>query len=346
MKALQNEFSWSFSRHSTFQECRKKYWYQYYGSWNGWPLHKRDSRKEVDPLASYLYQMKQIQSFPMYVGTVVHESIEAALKKVKESRKKLDLSSLLDDGLRRLRGGLQDSEKEAWRQHPKKHANLFEHYYGNLGFPVFTPSLQEGEEKVRRCLTHWFQSPIVQNLILHPKTQWTSVEKLQWFFLGGIYKVFIVMDFCASWPLPNGEKLMLIFDWKTGKETEKTFDQLLSYALYAQEAWQIPLDRMILTPFYLDSNMYEKIGYDQETTLSAEKIQTVKDFITASCQEMLSLVSTPQPEKSNVVRVTDCVYTEHRKKCDRCPFAELCQEVEYQNLDEVELKEAVESLSL
>ena len=61
---------------------------------------------------------------------------------------------------------------------------------------------------------------------------------------------------------------------------------------------------------------------------------------------MLDLVHTANPEKSNMVRVTDCAYTEHRKKCNRCPFAELCQEVEYQNLDEVELKEAACCLEL
>ena len=36
MADLANEFSWSRSRDSTFQDCRRKYFYHYYGSWGGW----------------------------------------------------------------------------------------------------------------------------------------------------------------------------------------------------------------------------------------------------------------------------------------------------------------------
>ena len=36
MADLQNEFSWSKSRHEKFDECRRAYFYTYYGSWGGW----------------------------------------------------------------------------------------------------------------------------------------------------------------------------------------------------------------------------------------------------------------------------------------------------------------------
>jgi len=35
MGAIVNEFSWSRSRDNTFQDCRRKYFYHYYGSWVG-----------------------------------------------------------------------------------------------------------------------------------------------------------------------------------------------------------------------------------------------------------------------------------------------------------------------
>ena len=36
MADLANEFSWSRSRDATFHECRRRYFYQYYGAWGGW----------------------------------------------------------------------------------------------------------------------------------------------------------------------------------------------------------------------------------------------------------------------------------------------------------------------
>ncbi|HEY6105359.1 MAG TPA: PD-(D/E)XK nuclease family protein, partial [Anaeromyxobacteraceae bacterium] len=36
MPELANEFSWSKSRHDKFQDCRRAYFYAYYGSWGGW----------------------------------------------------------------------------------------------------------------------------------------------------------------------------------------------------------------------------------------------------------------------------------------------------------------------
>ena len=36
MAELANEFSWSRSRDATFHDCRRRYFYQYYGAWGGW----------------------------------------------------------------------------------------------------------------------------------------------------------------------------------------------------------------------------------------------------------------------------------------------------------------------
>ena len=44
MGDLANEFSWSRSRDATFQDCKRKYFYHYYGSWGGW---EADAAAEV-----------------------------------------------------------------------------------------------------------------------------------------------------------------------------------------------------------------------------------------------------------------------------------------------------------
>jgi hypothetical protein len=36
VRKLENEFSWSKSRHEKFASCPRAYWFHYYGSWGGW----------------------------------------------------------------------------------------------------------------------------------------------------------------------------------------------------------------------------------------------------------------------------------------------------------------------
>ena len=51
---LTNDFSWSRSRDNVFQECRRRYYLHYYGSWGGW-------QAEGDPRARLLYVLKRLQ---------------------------------------------------------------------------------------------------------------------------------------------------------------------------------------------------------------------------------------------------------------------------------------------
>jgi len=72
MADLVNEFSWSRSRDATFQDCRRKYYLHYYGSWGGWDA-------AVAPDVRRLYILKQLASRQMWAGRIVHDAIEMAL---------------------------------------------------------------------------------------------------------------------------------------------------------------------------------------------------------------------------------------------------------------------------
>ena len=72
MRPLENNFSWSFSRHRTFHDCPRKYWFHYYGSWEGW---SDDAPAE----AQELYRLKNITGLHLLAGDVVHRAIEAWL---------------------------------------------------------------------------------------------------------------------------------------------------------------------------------------------------------------------------------------------------------------------------
>ncbi len=343
---LANEFSWSFSRHSTFTECQKKYWYTYYGSWEGWPKTPFDSRESIDPLASHLYALKQIQHLPMFIGSVVHETIEHFLKARQFSlqRERPTFEELISFADAKFHKGLEDTKNEAWRKAPKKHANLFEYYFGKqekkggADFDPFTAEVkQESERKIAQCLANWQNSPIAK-MAFDTRASWLSIEELSHFMLAGRYKILVVIDFAMKWQQSQTQEALVLFDWKTGAESEKTEEQLYSYAIFANRTLQMPYERIILSPFYLFTNKYTKIGYQQEVTLDLERVKEVEQNILTSCEAMSAKIPTltplatdPQPDP----RLFS--YTENRAMCPRCPFKNVCTKADYQDRSKEEL---------
>ncbi|MBS0656279.1 MAG: PD-(D/E)XK nuclease family protein [Verrucomicrobia bacterium] len=323
---LINEFSWSFSRANTFTECQKKYWYTYYGSWEGWPKTPRDERPSIDPLAAKLYMLKQIQHLPMFIGSCVHTTIEEFLKKSRHTKKAISPELLIEAGEKLFDKGLVDSKKGVWKAAPKKHANLFEHYYGSTD--ISEEAITAAKAKITTSLSNWVSSPIVQQLAFSPNSEWLSIEELNSFQLQGRFKIIVVIDFALKWK----SGVACLFDWKTGGESDKTLTQLYCYALFANRTWGIPLDRIVISPFYLFQNSYSKIGFQQEEPLSVEKLEQVEAEMLKSCEEMAVLHSTdPCPDPRLFA------YTKDRGKCERCPFKEVCIGAEYQDLSRQEL---------
>jgi len=69
---LTNDFSWSRSRDNVFSECKRRYFYHYYGAWGGWEAGATEEVRR-------LYVLKQLASRQMWAGRVVHDAIEMAL---------------------------------------------------------------------------------------------------------------------------------------------------------------------------------------------------------------------------------------------------------------------------
>lgn len=313
---LLNEFSWSFSRASLFTECQKRYWYTYYGSWNGWPKTPWDKRKEIDPLSARLYALKQMQSIPTYVGSCVHETIEKFLK----AKQPFSLEALVADAKDAFYEGIEEAKSGKWKESPKKYTNLFEYHYGDGVRDLKTP-----EEKVVACLENWYQSPVVQNLAFHPDSRWLSIEELAFFQLAGKYKIIVVIDFALMW-----RDKAILFDWKTGEESEKTEEQLALYALFANRVWAVPFDKIVLSPFYVAKNSYTKLTVDEE------KLKKVEESVVVSCDKLSVLHDTD---------IRDFAYTEDRTKCARCSFKEVCESVNYQNCSVDELRESLVAIN-
>ena len=147
MAAFRNNFSWSFSRHKTFQQCRRLYYYTYYGYWNGWS-------EDAPDRARLAYRLKKMVNMPMWMGDLVHRMAERILGDMRNR----ELNSL-ENYQKQVRNLLNrewaQSVEKKWRWKPKYNANLFEHYYG---VEITAEERVRARDKVYRCLANLMDS--------------------------------------------------------------------------------------------------------------------------------------------------------------------------------------------
>lgn len=80
MTDLKNEFSWSKSRNEMFNECKRKYFFNYYGSWNGWDNNEKDRTKRI-------YYLKQLNTKEIWLGQIIHKVIKYVLDQLKYGKR-------------------------------------------------------------------------------------------------------------------------------------------------------------------------------------------------------------------------------------------------------------------
>jgi hypothetical protein len=342
---LVNSCRWSSSRESTFHECQKKYWYSYYGSWEGWPKTPFDTRETIDPLASYLYMLKNMQPACMFMGSLVHKVIEECLKTFQRTKKIAPLQDLLSQTSLRYDTSMKESKEQLWKTHPKHHTNIFEHFYG---LPFDADEERVSQEKALACITNWYSSPCLQNIALNPKSEWMGIESTQTFSLEQGVEAIVVYDFFLRWPKADGSKTMIIFDWKTGQESKKVEDQLFAYALAGTTLFSVPLDNIIVSPFYLAAGPsgYKKYGAGQEITFDASNLAATRSRIIESAQQML-LLHPPKNEQGLIPTPDPTLfsYPDDRRGCRRCPYQQLCIAADFQQKAYQQLQELIPRVS-
>ena len=71
---------WSFSRYESFSNCKRKYYYNYYG--------KHDSEFNTEKIES----LKGLTSIPFEIGTISHDIIEVILRRLLKTTEPIDRS--------------------------------------------------------------------------------------------------------------------------------------------------------------------------------------------------------------------------------------------------------------
>jgi hypothetical protein len=300
MPDLVNEFSWSRSRDKTFQECRRKYFYHYYGAWGGW---EPDASGEVRAL----YVLKQLSSRQQWAGKVVHEAVEWALRALYEGRE-LPEPWLVDETVKRMRRDWKAShDKQHW-QNPKGGA-LFEHEYG---IPVKPEDWQVLRDHVIRCLRNFYRLELLEEIRRVPRHQWMMIEEIRAFDFEGT-AVYGAPDF-AYW---TREGRLALVDWKTGAPDPNAIAlQLGCYALYAREVLRVPPDRVDLLEVNLRERTVQPVQWD------AEKLDEIKEHLRLSIRSMKAWLRDPG---TNQAVLDDFERTEDLRLCRWCNFRAVCR---------------------
>ena len=300
MAELANEFSWSRSRDNTFQECRRRYFYHYYGAWGGWDAAAPAELRR-------LYVLKQLASRQQWAGRVVHDAIEMALHAFADGRD-LPVEPFIADVVERMRGEWRSSRAGRYRESPKTVA-LFEHEYAIDLKPEVWQALSRN---VGVCLRNFFRLPLVTAIRKTPSEHWSIEHWSKVFDFEGT-PVWMAPDF-GFW---TGDGRLALVDWKTGGASpDGTAFQLGCYALYAAEVLGVP-------PAKVD--LYEANLREPEVTQlqwSDERLAAIKEQFRLSVRSMKAYLADPA---ANVAAIGDFEKTEDLRICKWCNFRVVCR---------------------
>ncbi|MBD3421100.1 MAG: hypothetical protein GF398_13370 [Chitinivibrionales bacterium] len=212
---------WSISRYETFDKCKRQYYYNYYGRYTtSVPIYK-------------IKLLKALTSIPLEIGNVVHDVMEAFLKRLQKSDTDIDEERFF-----------AFARHQAQEYFSKK--SFIELYYRDLEII----DMEQVQHKIEKCLSNFLNSPTFNWLYMK-----ALLNKENWMIepdgygetrLDGL-KAYCKMDFL--FPVEDD---VYILDWKTGKrDTAKHGRQLIGYAAAAGHNFDIVFNRIFPKIVYL-----------------------------------------------------------------------------------------------
>ncbi len=308
MSDFKNEFSWSVSRDSLFKECRRKYYYNYYGSWGGWDKNHRDKTTRI------LYVLKNLQNRWQWKGSTVHHEIEKVLKElvstgdlVSAEKSKSRVTELMRSDFRFSRDGLYWQKDGSLRNVTA----LFEHEYKT---GTTDEVWKQTHDEAIKCLDSFFGSGVPEVIKKLPKEKIISIESMTASaFSFNPEKVFVKLDLAYE----SGDGVEIV-DWKTGAgESDKL--QFLVYTIFAYEELEVPLEQISLTEYNL-------LGDGPRAhRFSAHELNDAVEYVNESIAKMKGMLADPD---ENTAVMTDFPRTDNERICETCSFKKICFELD------------------
>lgn len=278
---------WSISRYEVFDKCKRQYFYQYY------------SKYVADVPLYRVKQLRELTSVALEIGNVVHDVLEALLRRLQKSDSNIDEERFYAYAVDLAR-----------RYFDTK--TFLEVQYGR----VERVDLERALERIRVCLDNFLSSPAYSWIFmkaLRNKEDW-MIEPPGYgeTRLNGM-KAYCKMDFL--FPLDDE---FAVLDWKTGKKDPyKHGNQVIGYAAAASNNFDIPMDRIFPRIVYLYPEFDELEMRGSEADLEAffERVRTQTEEMYRYCKNV---------EQNIPLDMDRFVKTPSEHVCAYCNYQELC----------------------
>jgi CRISPR/Cas system-associated exonuclease Cas4 (RecB family) len=278
---------WSISRYEVFDKCKRQYFFTYYP-------------KAVKNVPHYkMAQLRELTSVPLEIGNVVHDILEAFLKRLQKSDTDIDESRFFKYA--------RDLVDRYFTE--KSFLEIYYGYYSEI-------DIEKAYEKIEHCLKNFIQSPCynwIYMVALGDRRNW-MIEPSGFgeTRLNGM-KAYCKMDFL----LPVKEDIYIL-DWKTGSKDEaKHKCQLMGYAAAANKNFNIRWDRIFPKIIYLYPQ-YE----EYEIKINQEELEAFFETIRKQTQQMYAFCSSV--EQNIPLDIEEFPKNPSPTLCKQCRFRELC----------------------
>ncbi len=298
MADFQNNFSWSKSRDECFKQCKRKYYYNHYGFWNGWINSEEDRIKRI-------YYLKQLNTKEIWLGQIIHEIIEYVLNQHRQENR-ITLGHALSILKKKFDNGFIHSKIKEYTGYRSKIHKFFEDEYS---ITITEEEKQELFKKAETCIINFYNSDIAIEIKKAPTEDWITLED----FLSFNFeenKIFLSIDFAIK----KGDEIIL-YDWKTGKERFADYKlQLACYSLYISKKFDI-------SPTKIKAKIFN-LAIDKEDTfeITEKVLEEMKDYIRESIKKMKGLLDNPilnTASDENFPKAEDY-------HCKRCNYYKIC----------------------
>lgn len=303
------EFSWSSGRFKMLENCNRRYYFNYYASHNGWLWN-------ADKLQQESYLLKKLTNKYTLSGDIVHEKIKESIDSIIVNKYRELSPDIADEYIKKaleefnMHVTLSKEYGSKWTTKIKNFKMLQEFYYNES----FDGTQKEYiTDNIHKCLNNFFSSKTLKELNTNNIEILENDEKeLSSFNCSGI-KVYAKLDLLYK----MNNKYMIV-DWKTGKEDEADYLQLLIYAKYVAIKYNVDINDIVCRVEYLKTNTYKEYSFTQED------IEQSNYFILGTVSTMLELLEDAELNKAKPIdNFSKCSDSE---KCQNCNFKKLCNE--------------------
>ena len=278
---------WSNSRYALFSICKRKYFYHYYNKYD-----PDRPRREI-------MQYRELVTLPLETGGIVHEVIEALLRRLKQSTEAIDTTKFLEYASRIATNRIQTRRFE-------------ELVYGQLD-AIREKDLVPG---IQECL---------ENLLASSRFAWLMELALEhaggWIIDPPGYgesrldelKAYFKVDFL--FPFETGYH---IIDWKTGKEDpERHRKQLMGYSTWACYHFEVEPEVVWPRLAYLrpEYSEVEETFDDDDLEHFAVQVRAETDEMYEYCRDIQANIP---------IDITEFSLVDNPRICEYCNFRGIC----------------------